>query len=142
MPAEKRLSTPAAVASWIAQVAAAGILLQTLWFKFTGAPEAVHIFETIGVEPWGRIATGLLELVTGILLLLPRTAALGGALGVGLMLGAIAMHLGPLGIEVRGDGGTLFVMALVVLAASALVTFLRRDRLFALWSAPGSASAG
>lgn len=115
--------------SWILQVVAAAILGQTLFFKFTGAPEAVWIFTTLGVEPYGRIFTGVMELVAVVALLVPRTAALGAALSLGLMVGAIGSHLAILGIEVQGDGGLLFVLALVTTAASAVVLWLRRAEL-------------
>ncbi|MBC8328734.1 MAG: DoxX family protein [Planctomycetes bacterium] len=114
---------------WIAQIAAAAILGQTLYFKFSAAPEAVHIFSTLGVEPVGRIGLGVLELITALLLLVPRTAALGGLAAVGLMVGAIGSHLTVLGIEVQGDGGALFGMALVTLGAGAATAFLRRREL-------------
>ena len=118
--------------SWAAQVIAAVILGQTLFFKFTGAPEAVALFTKLGVEPFGRIGLGVVELIAVVLLLVPRTAALGGALTLGLMLGAVGSHLGPLGIEVEGDGGALFVMAVITLVAGALITWLRRRTLLAL----------
>ena len=100
------------------RIIAAGILLQTLYFKFTAHPESVALFTKLGVEPWGRIATGVLELITGILLLLPSTAFLGGFLAMGLMLGAIASHLLVIGIESQGDGGQLFILAVIVLKLS------------------------
>ena len=112
-----------------AQIVAAVILAQTLFFKFSGAPEAVAIFTTLGVEPWGRIALGVLELATAVLLLVPRTAALGGAVTVGLMVGAVGSHLGPLGIEVEGDGGQLFALACVTLIAGLVVTWAKRREL-------------
>jgi len=112
-----------------AQIVAAVILAQTLFFKFSGAPEAVAIFTKLGVEPWGRIALGVLELATAVLLLVPRTAALGGAVTVGLMVGAVGSHLGPLGIEVEGDGGQLFALACVTLIAGLIVTWAKRREL-------------
>ena len=117
--------------SWVMQLIAAVILGQTLFFKFTGAPEAVYIFTTLGVEPWGRIGTGVLELITVLLLVIPnaRGIAAGAALAMGLMGGAIFSHLTRLGIEVQGDGGLLFGMAFVVLFASAIVLLLRRGDL-------------
>jgi len=114
------------IVSWISQVVVAGILLQTLFFKFTGAPESVYIFSTLGVEPWGRIASGAVELVAAILLLVPATVPAGAAVAALVMVGAIGSHLTRLGIEVQGDGGLLFALALTVLAGSVLVLFLRR----------------
>lgn len=111
---------------WIARLVAAGILLQTLFFKFTAAPESVYIFETLGAEPWGRIGSGVVELIAAVLLLIPRTGLQGGLLAAVVMLGAIGSHLTRLGIEVQGDGGTLFGMAIVVFLASGLVVWLRR----------------
>lgn len=113
-------------ASWIAQLTAAGIFLQTLYFKFTAAPESVYIFETLGLEPWGRIGSGIAELVAALLLLVPATAAVGALLGVGVLLGAVVSHLTKLGIEVQGDGGLLFALALVALLACLVVLVLRR----------------
>lgn len=115
--------------SWVAQILTAAILLQTLFFKFTGAPESIYIFETLGMEPWGRIGSGVAELIAGLLLLVPATAAMGGLLALGVISGAIMSHLTVLGIEVQSDGGTLFVLALVVFAASATVVWLRRRQL-------------
>ncbi|HXG43240.1 MAG TPA: DoxX family protein [Gemmatimonadales bacterium] len=117
------------IVSWAAQIAAAAILAQTLYFKFTGAPESVYIFSTLGMEPWGRIGTGVLELVTAILLLIPATAALGALLALGLMTGAIFFHLVKLGISVQGDGGLLFGLALIVFACAATVVLLRRTQI-------------
>ncbi len=117
------------IASWILQLVAAAILAQTLFFKFSGAPESKFIFTTLGVEPWGRVGTGLAELVAVLLLLTPRFAILGAALAVVLMFGAIGSHLTKLGIVVQNDGGLLFALAVTVLAASAVVLFLRRQQL-------------
>jgi hypothetical protein len=111
---------------WVLQLTAAVILLQTLYFKFTGAEESVYIFTTVGAEPWGRIGSGILELVAALLLLVPATAALGGAMAAGLMAGAIMSHLTILGIDVKGDGGLLFGLAVVVFVAGLAVTFIRR----------------
>lgn len=120
------LSKTQAIVSWALQLAAAGILLQTLFFKFTASEESVYIFTTLGVEPWGRIATGILELIASVLLLVPAAAPIGALLAMSLMAGAILSHLAFLGIEVRGDGGLLFGLALLVLASSAVVLTLRR----------------
>lgn len=115
--------------SWIAQLIAAAILAQTLFFKFTGAPESKFIFSTLGVEPWGRILTGVLELVAVGLLLTPRWAGVGGLLSLGLMGGALMGHLTKLGLVVQDDGGLLFALAVTVFAAAALVVWLRRAEL-------------
>lgn len=123
------LARTANLISWACQLAAAAILGQTLFFKFTGAPEARYIFTTLGVEPWGRIGTGVLELIAVVLLLMPRTAALGALLAVGLMAGAILSHLTRLGIEVQGDHGLLFTLALIVLVCGLVVLTLRRRQL-------------
>ena len=115
------------VVSWGLQLVVAAILLQTLFFKFTGAAESVYIFSTLGVEPWGRIASGVVELLASVLLLVPSTATIGAALALAVMAGAIASHLAVLGIEVQGDGGLLFGLALVVFVVSAAILILRRN---------------
>jgi len=120
------LSRAQTIASWIFQLVAAAILGQTLFFKFTGAPESRYIFETLGAEPWGRLGSGALELVAVILLLVPRTAGAGAVLALGLMTGALGAHLTRLGIEVQGDGGLLFALALTVFASALVVAWLRR----------------
>lgn len=100
--------------TWLLRIVAAVILLQTLYFKFTGHPESVALFTKLGVEPWGRIGTGVIELVAGILLLLPATVFIGAFLGNGLMSGAILSHLTVIGISSGDDGGQLFIMAILV----------------------------
>ena len=112
--------------SWLLQLFVAVVLLQTLFFKFTGAEESVYIFSTLGAEPWGRIGSGVLELIAALLLLIPATAPFGALLTLGTMTGAIVSHLFFLGIEVKGDGGLLFGLALTAFAASAIVLFIRR----------------
>lgn len=123
------LSRSAALISWVAQTIVAGILLQTLYFKFTGAPESIYIFKTVGMEPVGRYGSGIAELVAALLLLSPRRAWYGALVALGVISGAIFFHLTRLGIEVQGDGGLLFGLALVVFAGSLLVLGLRRPRI-------------
>lgn len=123
------LSRGWAAASWVLQLVAAAILFQTLFFKFTAAPESVHIFTTLGMEPWGRVGSGVAELVACVLLLVPRTVPLGGLLTLGVISGAIAGHLTKLGIVVKDDGGLLFGLALVVFASSLGVLAIRRRQL-------------
>lgn len=115
------------ISSWILRIVAAVILLQTLYFKFTAHPESVELFSKLGVEPWGRIGTGVLELITGVLLLIPATSFIGGFLGMGLMFGAIASHLFVIGIESKGDGGQLFMLAIVVLICSIFIQVIHRN---------------
>jgi putative oxidoreductase len=114
------------IIAWAGQIIVAVILAQSLFFKFIGAPEAINMFTALGVEPWGRLALGVFELVTVLLLLTPRWAATGALLAIGLMIGAIGSHLLVLGISVQGDGGTLFAMAWVVLIVAAVVAWIRR----------------
>ena len=104
--------------SWAARIIVAIILLQTLFFKFTGAPESIYIFEKMGMEPWGRIGSGIVELIAGILILIPNTKIYGAILSLGVISGAIISHLTKLGIEVQNDGGTLFGMAVLVFVLS------------------------
>jgi hypothetical protein len=123
------MTRTARVLAWTLQLLAAGILGQTLFFKFSGAPESVYIFETLGAEPWGRLGSGVVELFAVLLLVRARTAALGGLLAAGVMVGALGAHLTRLGIEVEGDGGTLFALACVTFVAGLAVTWLRRGSL-------------
>ena len=111
------------------RLVAAIILLQTLYFKFTGAPESQFIFESLGVEPFGRWFAGFSELIASILLLIPLTSLLGALMGLGIMLGAIASHIFILGIVVQNDGGLLFGLASVVTACCLAILFLRRDEI-------------
>ena len=111
---------------WGLKILAAIIMLQTLYFKFTGAEESVYIFSVLGMEPWGRIGTGVLELIASILILYPKTTVIGSALGIGLMSGAIFFHITKLGIAVRGDGGQLFIYALLVLLSCAALLFINK----------------
>src|SRR4051794_2346610 len=121
------------MASWFLRLVAAIILLQTLFFKFTGARESIYIFSTLGVEPWGRFGSGVFELVASILLLIPRTMLIGAILSIMVMLGAIISHLTKLGITLPAvdDHGELFSLAVIVLLCSAGVLFLHRDQLLA-----------
>jgi uncharacterized membrane protein YphA (DoxX/SURF4 family) len=116
------------ILAWTLRLIAAIIMLQTLFFKFTGAEESVYIFSTLGMEPWGRIGTGVMELIASILLLFPKTTVLGALLALGIMGGAILSHLFFLGIEVQGDHGQLFLYALLVsISALGLIYLHRRD---------------
>jgi uncharacterized membrane protein YphA (DoxX/SURF4 family) len=107
------------------------ILLQTLFFKFSAHPVSVHIFSTLNIEPWGRIMTGILELIAGVMLIVPAFSGLGALLSVGLMAGAISSHLMFLGIEVLGDGGQLFAMAVMVFLLSLEVSRQEKETIVA-----------
>lgn len=120
--------------SWIVRVVAALILLQTLFFKFTAAPESVAIFSAIGIEPWGRIATGVVELIAAILLLLPATSFFGALLGAGIMGGALLTHLFIIGISSGGDDGLLFVLAIITLICCVVEILLRYKKYISLLS--------
>ncbi len=114
---------------FLLQLVVAGILLQTLFFKFTGAAESVWIFTQLGAEPWGRWASGLAELLASALLFVPGKRVFGALLALGVMAGAIVSHLTVLGIEVQGDGGLLFALACTVLASSAVLAWASRHEL-------------
>lgn len=113
---------------WICRLVAAILLLQTLYFKFSAHPESVQLFSQLGIEPWGRILTGILELITAVLLLWPAFTRFGALLGVGLMSGAIFSHLTVLGIFFNGDA-LLFVYACIVFISCALLVWWERDKL-------------
>lgn len=117
------------VISLICRIAAAGLMLQTLFFKFTAAPESVYIFSRLGIEPWGRIGVGILELIASILILQPRTTALGAVAGMGLMGGALFFHLTKLGVIVQGDSGQLFMYALLVFACCFTLCVIHKSQL-------------
>jgi hypothetical protein len=115
--------------SWACRLIAAVILLQTLFFKFTAAPESVYIFTRVHAEPWGRIGSGVIELMAASLLLIPRTVWAGALLAIPVMAGAILSHLTVLGIEVMGDGGLLFALALIVFFSSTVTLVLHRTQI-------------
>jgi uncharacterized membrane protein YphA (DoxX/SURF4 family) len=114
------------VISWILQIIVAIILFQTLFFKFTGAEESKYIFSTVGAEPWGRIGSGILELIAVVLLLIPSTVTFGAILALGAASGAILSHLTRLGVVVKDDGGLLFALAISVFISSAIILLIRR----------------
>ncbi len=115
--------------TWILRLLAAVIMLQTLYFKFTGAEESIYIFTQLDMEPWGRIGIGVMELIASILILYPRTTGFGALLGMGLMSGAMFFHLTKLGIVVMDDGGQLFIYAAIVFIACLLLAIISRKEL-------------
>lgn len=112
----------------ILKLIAAIIMLQTLFFKFTGAQESIDLFTKVAGENEHlmRIGTGVLELIASILLFVPKKVWLGAGLTVGLMGGAIFSHLTKIGIEHNNDGGTLFIMAVITLLAGGILLFQNR----------------
>ncbi len=109
---------------WVCRLIPAIILLQTLFFKFTAQPESVALFSKLGVEPWGRIIAGIMELCAAILLVVPKFSKYGAALAIATMCGAIGAHLLVLGVQSNNDGGYLFVLAFIVLLTAATVLFI------------------
>lgn len=110
----------------LVRIGVALILLQTLFFKFSGAAESVYIFSSLGIEPVGRIGSGVVELIAAILLFVPNLIWLGAGLALGVISGAIFSHLTVLGIVILGDGGTLFALALIVFVGSAYILWTQR----------------
>jgi len=117
------------IISWLCRITAAVILLQTLFFKFTAAPESVYIFTKVGMEPWGRYGSGVVELIAALLLFSRCHAWLGALIAMGVISGAIASHLTVLGIDVQGDHGLLFGLAVVVFVTSGVVAYLHRRQI-------------
>jgi hypothetical protein len=122
---------------WVLRIVAAVILLQTLFFKFSAAPESVALFTRLGMEPWGRIGTGVLELIASILILYPRTTGWGSGLATGLMAGALYFHLnGTLGLKWYGDY-SLFIYALIVFICCVILTFIFRFQVLSVFGIRG-----
>ena len=120
------------IIKWIFRIVASGILFQTLFFKFSGAEESIYIFSTLGMEPYGRIGSGIAELIVAVLILIPKTTWLGALGGTGIMAGAIVSHLFILGIDVRNDGGLLFGLAVITLLSCLLLLYFDKNKLFNL----------
>jgi uncharacterized membrane protein YphA (DoxX/SURF4 family) len=114
---------------WILRLTASAILLQTLFFKFSGAEESIYIFSTLGLEPYGRIGSGIVELIAALLIMIPRTTLLGALLGIGVMIGAILSHLLVLGIEVKNDGGLLFTLAIIVFLCCVALIYWNKNNI-------------
>jgi len=119
--------------SWALRLTVAVILLQTLYFKFTAHPDSVHIFSALGLEPWGRIGLGVVELITAIIILVPTTKMYGILISLGIILGAVFSHLLVLGLSVKNDGGGLFALALVVLFSSSTLLIIHKSEFVTLF---------
>jgi hypothetical protein len=118
--------------SWILRLTVAIILLQTLYYKFTAHPDSVHIFTALGVEPWGRIGLGIVELITSILILVPNTKIIGMINSLGIILGAILSHFLVIGFNVSNDGGGLFTLAIIVFISSSIFLIMHKIEVVAL----------
>lgn len=114
---------------WIVKLIAVVILVQTLYFKFTGAEESVYIFTTLGIEPFGRIGSGVVELIASVLILIPRTTLLGALMGMSTMAGALVSHLVFLGVEVKNDGGTLFILAIITFLCCLILIYNQKSKI-------------
>lgn len=114
---------------WIVKLIAVIILVQTLYFKFSAAEESVYIFSTLGIEPYGRIGSGVAELIAAILILVPRTTLIGAIMASGVILGAIFSHLFILGIEVQNDGGELFILAIITFLCCLFLIYQDRSKI-------------
>ncbi len=114
---------------WIVKLIAVVILVQTLYFKFSAAEESVYIFSTLGIEPFGRIGSGIAELIASILILIPRTTLIGAIMASGVIMGAIFSHLFVLGIEVKNDGGTLFTLAIITLICCLFLIYTQKNKI-------------
>ncbi len=122
---------PIQIALWILRLLAAVIMIQTLYFKFTGHEQSVALFTELGMEAWGRIGTGVFELIASILILYPRTTGIGALLGLGLMSGAIFFHITKLGLDFGGDYG-LFIYALIAFICCLLLVIYSKNQILKL----------
>lgn len=113
---------------WLIRIVPAIIMLQTLLYKFTAAPESVALFTQLGAEPYGRIGSGVVELIASVLLLIPNKSFYGAILGFGTMIGAILLHLFIIGINFNNDGGALFTLAILTFIGCVLVLFEERNK--------------
>ena len=123
---------------WVLRLIAALIMIQTLYFKFTAHPQSVQLFTEIGMEPQGRIITGIFELIASILILIPRYTVYGALLGCMMMTGAIYFHLTKIGVNFGGDP-VLFIYAVTTFVCCAILVFVYRAQLLALMKKSGPA---
>ena len=113
------------VALWTAQIASAGIFLLTGISKLAGAAVMVQMFEAIGIGQWFRYLTGLIEVVSGLLLLVPSLAFFGAVALAATMVGAILVHLFLIG----GNPA----LPILLLAMTTAVAWMRRSERCARW---------
>jgi len=109
---------------WILQILAAGMFLMAGGSKLAGAAPMVATFEKIGIGQWFRYFTGGLEVTCAILLLIPRTSAIGAALLAATMVAAILTHL-----FIIGGSPAMAVILLVITSTVALTRWNAPSRL-------------
>ena len=126
--------------SWVAQIIVVVILGQTLFFKFTDAPEVVELFSKLGMGPFGYKLIGFLELIACVLLLIRPSIIWGAILSWGLMSGAIMGHITKIGFS--GDAGTLGSMAIAAWLLSCLIIYLRKNQISIIANMFGGNSNG
>lgn len=112
--------------SFVLRIAISLIYLQTLYFKFTGHPDSVYIFSKLGLEPYGRIGVGVIELIVSILLLINKTKLLSIIVSLSIITGAIASHLLVIGITIKEDDGGLFTLAIIIFTLNIVLIYLHK----------------
>ena len=120
------------ILSRVLRIAVAVIFIQTLYYKFTAHPDSVHIFSSLGLEPVGRIGLGVVELISSVLLLVPRTKLIGIFISFGIICGAILSHFIVLGLDVQEDGGALFSLALIIFACCSVLFGIHKSEFMTL----------
>lgn len=122
------MKTLSFIVQWTLRLFISFYLIQYSYVKLSGQQSAIELFTTLEMEPWGRITIGILELITVLLILYPRTTVLGGLLGMVSMAAVIYYHLTQLGIAIRGDS-FLFIIACAIFAASLALVITNRKQL-------------
>jgi len=109
-------------------------MLQTLFFKFSAANQSVELFTKIAGEheAYLRIGTGIIELISSILLFTSNRSWLGALMTLGVMSGAILGHITILGISHNNDGGLLFGAAVYIFIVALVVLINQRKKIFIL----------
>ena len=108
------------IALWLTQVALALMFLMAGGSKLAGVPAMVSLFDAIGVGQWFRYVTGVIEVTSGIALLVPSAAIFGALLLIPTMLGAIVTNV----FIVSSSP----VMPLLLLLGTAAVAWARRHQ--------------
>jgi putative oxidoreductase len=112
------------IALWVTQVALAVMFLMAGGSKLAGVPAMVSLFDALGFGQWFRYLTGVIEVASGIALLVPSAALFGSMLLIPTMLGAAAANLSL---------GQSPAAPLVLLLVAAAVAWTRRNQLQGLF---------